>query len=64
MVDSACQKFKGDKLVVDKLETVSTDLSQLRNVVDNDVVKKSVYYKWVAKVNTIEILIIKLLLNY
>lgn len=62
MVDSACQKFKGDKLVADKLETVPTDLSELR--VDNDVVKKSVYYKLVAKVNTIEILIIKLLLNY
>lgn len=63
-VASACQKFKVDKLNVDNLERFPTDLSKLRNVLDNEVVKNSVYDYWVAKVNTIEILIIKLLLNY
>ena len=63
-VDSACQKFKVDKLDVDNLERFPTDLSKLRNVLDNEVVKNSVYDYWVAKVNTIEILIIKSLLNY
>ena len=43
-----------DKLDVDKLATVPVDLSKLSNVVKNDVVKKTVYDKLVAKVNNID----------
>ena len=39
---------------VDKLRAVSTDFSKLSNVVDNDVVKKVVYDKLVAKINAID----------
>ena len=39
---------------VDKLRAVSTDFSKLSNVVDNDVVKKAVYDKLVAKINAID----------
>ena len=42
-----------DKLDVDNLATVPVDLSKLSNVVKNDVVKNTVYYKLVAKVNNI-----------
>ena len=42
-----------DKLDIDKLATVPVDLSKLSNVVKNDVVKKTVYDKLVAKVNNI-----------
>ena len=44
-------KSKVDKLDVDKLVPVPVDLSKLRNVVKNDVVKKDVYN---AKINNIE----------
>ena len=41
------------KIEVEKLKTVSIDLSKLSNVVNNDVVKKIVCEKLVAKVNNI-----------
>ena len=44
-------KTKVDKLDIDKLMPVPTDLSKLRNFVKNDVVKKTVYNKLVAKVD-------------
>ena len=47
-------KTKVDKLDIDKLATVPVDLSKLSNVVKNDVVKKTVYDKLVAKVNNID----------
>ena len=47
-------KTEVDKLDIDKLVPVSTDLSKLSNVVKNDVVKKTVYEKLVAKVNNID----------
>ena len=47
-------KTEVDKLDIDKLATVSVDLSKLSNVVKNDVVKKTVYDKLVTKVNNID----------
>ena len=47
-------KTEVDKLDIDKLATVPVDLSKLSNVVKNDVVKKTVYDKLVAKVNSID----------
>ena len=47
-------KTEVDKLDIDKLVSVPTDLSKLSNVVKNDVVKKDVYDKLVAKVNNID----------
>ena len=47
-------KSEVDKLDTDKLATVPVDLSKLSNVVKNDVVKKTVYDKLVAKVNDID----------
>ena len=44
-------KTEVDKIDVDKSKTVPVDLSKLSNVVKNDVVKKTVYDKLVAKVN-------------
>ena len=46
-------KTEVDKLDIDKLAPVPTDLSKLSNVVKSDVVKKDLYDKLVAKVNTI-----------
>ena len=43
-------KSEVDKLDVDKLKPIPTDLSKLSNVVKNDVVKKTDYNKLVAKV--------------
>ena len=40
---------KIDELDVDKLKIVPTDLSKLSNVVDDDVVKKDVYYEYFKK---------------
>ena len=48
--DLASLKSDIDKLDIDKLETVPTDLSELGNAVENDVVKKTVYHKLVEKV--------------
>ena len=47
-------KTEVDKLDVHKLTTVPVDLNKLSNVVKNDVVKKIVYDKLVAKVNNID----------
>ena len=46
-------KVRVDKIDVRKLNTAPADLSKLSNVVNNDVVKKTVYDKLVTKVNTI-----------
>ena len=46
-------KVEIDKIDVDKSKTVPVDLSKLRNVVNNEVVKKTLYDKSVAKVNNI-----------
>ena len=40
-----------DKLDIDKLVPILVDLSKLSDVVRNDVVKKDVYNKLVAKIN-------------
>ena len=42
------------KLDLDKLQTATIDLSKLRNVVENDVVKKTVYDELVKKFNAID----------
>ena len=47
-------KIEVDKLDIDKLVPAPTDLSKLSNAVKNDVVKKGVYDKLVAKVNNID----------
>ena len=47
----ASLKTEVDKLDIDKLVPVPVDLSKLSNVVKNDVVKKTIYDKLVAKVN-------------
>ena len=47
-------KIEVDKLDIDKLLSVSVDLSKLRDVVKDDVVKKAVYDKLVAKLNNID----------
>ena len=46
-------KSEVDKLDVDKLKPIPTDLSKLSDVVKNDVVKKTDYNKLVAKVDNI-----------
>ena len=50
--NTACLKTEANKL--HKLKPVSVDLSKLRDVVNNDVVKKTVYNKLVAKVSNID----------
>ena len=50
----ASLKTEVDKLDIDKLAPVPVDLSKLSDVVKNDVVKKTVYDKLVAKVNNID----------
>ena len=47
-------KTEVNKLDIDKLAPVPPDLSKLSYVVKNDVVKKTVYDKLVAKVNNID----------
>ena len=47
-------KSEVDKLDIDKLKPVPTDLSKLSNVLKNDVFKKEVYDKLVTKVNSID----------
>ena len=47
----ASLKAEVDKSDIDKLVAVPVDLSKLSDVVKNDVVKKTVYSKLVAKVN-------------
>ena len=55
-LQSNLAKLKSEiyKIDSEKLKTFSTDLSKLRNVVDNEVVKKPVYDKLVANVNNID----------
>ena len=50
----ASLKTEVDKLDTDKLASVPVDLSKLSNVVKSGVVKKTVYDKLVAKVNSID----------
>ena len=50
--DLTSLKTKVDDLDVDKLKTVPVDLSKLRNVSDNNIVKKTVYNKLIIRVNT------------
>ena len=47
-------KSEVDKLDIDKLSLVPVDLSELSDAVINDVVKKTVYNKLDAKVNSID----------
>ena len=47
-------KTEVDKLDIDKLAPVPVDLSKLSDVIKNDVVKKDVYDKLVAKVDNID----------
>ena len=47
-------KTADDKLDIDKLVPIPVDLSKLIDLVKNDVVKKDVYNKLVAKVNNID----------
>ena len=54
--DLASLKAEIDKIDVDKLKTAPVDLSKPSNAVNDEVVKKTVYDKLVAKVNNIEIL--------
>ena len=57
-------KTEVDKLDIDKLAPVPVDLSKLSDVVKNDVVKKTVYDKLVAKVNNIDTIDFVLKTNY
>ena len=49
----ASLKTEVDELDTENLKTVPVDLSKLSNLVKNEVVKKTVYYKLVARVNNI-----------
>ena len=49
----ASLKTEVDKLDIDKFVPVPVNLSKVRDVVKNDVVKKAVYDKLAAKVNNI-----------
>ena len=50
----ASLKAEVDKLDIDKLVPIPVDLNKLSDVVQNDVVKKTVYNKLVAKINNID----------
>ena len=52
--NSASLKTEVDKLDIDKLVSFPVDLSKLSDVIENDVVKKTVYDKLFAKVNNID----------
>ena len=60
----ACLKTEVDKLDIDKLVPVPVDLSKMSDVVRNDVFKKTVYDKLVAKVNDIDTNDFVLKINY
>ena len=47
-------KTEADKLDIDKLTPIPNDLAKLSNVVKNDVVKKTIYDKLIAKVDNID----------
>ena len=53
-VNLANLKTKVDKLDIDKLAAVPVDFSKISDLVKNDVVKKTLYDKLVAKVNSID----------
>ena len=53
-LDLASLKAKVDEIDVEKLKTVSVDLSKLSNVVNNDVVKKTLYGKLVDVINLVK----------
>ena len=53
-INLANLKTEFDKLDIDKFASVPVDLSKLSNIVKNDVVKKAVYDKLVAKVDNID----------
>ena len=53
-INLASLKTEVDKLDIEKLVPVPVDLSKLSDVVNNDVVKKTVHDKLVAKVNNID----------
>ena len=57
-------KTEVDKLDIDKLVPVPVDLSKLSDIVKNNVVKKTVYDKLVAKVNSIDSSAFVLKTNY
>ena len=48
-------KAEVDEIDIDKLKTVPVDLSKLSNVVNHDVVIKTVYDKLIAKVTNIDL---------
>ena len=50
----ASLKTKVDDLGVDKLKTVTSDLSKISNVADNDLSKKTVYNKLVINANAVD----------
>ena len=50
----ASLKTEAGKLDIDKLVPAPVDLSKLTDVAKNDVVKKDVYYKLVAKIDNID----------
>ena len=50
----ASLKTEVDKLAIDMLAPVPVDLNKLSEVVKNDVIKKAMYHKLVAKVNNID----------
>ena len=50
----AILKTEFDKLDIDKLVPIPVDLSKLSDLVKNDVFKKTLYDKLVAKVNNID----------
>ena len=60
----ASLKTEDDKLGIDKLAPVPGDLSKLSDVVKNDVVKKTVHNKFVAKVDNIDTCDFVLKTNY
>ena len=58
LILQATLKTEVDKLDIDKLVPVHSDLTKLSNVVKNDVVKRDVYDKFVTKVNTLIVVIL------
>ena len=60
----ASLKTEVDKLDIDKLVPVPVDLSKLSDAVKNYVVKKTVYDKLVAKVNSINTIAVVLKTKY
>ena len=53
-INLANLKTEVDKLDINKLVLVPVDLSKLSDIIRNDVVKKAIYDKLAAKVNTID----------